>query len=244
MPNANIEFALPRRSLSRYIKATPLHALLKFAPWLVDKAYLYQPTERLLEYPFVHENIPFNGRGKILDVGSGSSTLPLELASKGYDVWSIDLVREYHRSIRQDNFTFVKGDIRKTNFPDAFFDIVTAVSTIEHTGFDNNETDSGGDKDAIREIKRILNPGGKLLLTVPFGREGIYFVKGRAQWRVYSLLSLKKLLEGFEITKMEFALLEGGSWRPANLEEAENIDSLSQPRWYSSKALVMVVAES
>ncbi len=174
-----------------------------------------------------------------MDVGSGISLLPIELASKGYQVWSIDLRTHYHGSIRHENLTFVEGDIRKTDFPDAFFDIVTAVSTIEHIGLVSSKPELDGDKDALQEIFRILKPGGNLLMTVPFGKRGVY----SGGWRVYDCSSLKELLGKFEMEKMNFALLEGESWRPASSEEAETIDSLSQPKWRSAKAVAMVVAK-
>ena len=65
----------------------------------------------------------------------------------------------------------------------------------------------------------------------------------RPDFRVYDFLSLRELLDKFEIKKMNFALLEEGSWRPASLEEAESVDSLSQPKWYSAKAVAMIVAK-
>lgn len=242
MPNANIELLLPRTSIFGFLKGSPLHALLRFAPWLVDKTYGFHPTERILEYPFIHENIPFGGESNILDIGSGSSLLPFELASKGYQVWSIDLKTGYRKSIRHNKFTFVEGDIRHTNFPGAFFDIVTAVSSIEHIGFNGSSVNPKGAKEALQEIARMLRPEGKLLMTTPFGRRGVYSIKGKPAWRVYDLSSLKGLLGSFEIEKMQFALLEDGSWRPATLEEAEAIDSLSESTWFSSKAVAMVVA--
>ncbi len=242
MPNANIEIAQPRRGLFLYFKACPLHVFLRFAPWLADKTFTFQPAERVLEYPFVHENVPFNGGGKILDVGSGSTLLPLELASKGYQTWSIDLKKGYHHSINY-NLTCVQADIRKTNFPDSFFDIVTAVSSIEHVGLVGKKTCLEGDQDAVWEIFRILKHGGKFLITVPFGKDGVYAYKRHDLFRVYNYAHLKQLLSGFEIEKSQFAIQEEGNWRPSTLQEAEAVDSLSQSRWYSSKAVALVIGK-
>ena len=246
MSEANIDIAQPKRRPFLYLKACPLHVLTEFAPRLAAVLFIFQPTERILEYPFIHENTPFNfnSRGKLLDVGSGRSLLPFELASKGYQVWSIDFNKRYHRYISDyNNFTFVQGDIQKTSFLDSFFDIVVGVSSIEHIGLVGKKISPEGDKTAIQEISRILKPGGKLLITVPFGKaSGVYSVRTHDSFRVYDYAHLKELLDEFEIESEQFAVLERRSWRPSSLEEAEAVDSLSQSRWYSSKAVAMIAA--
>lgn len=244
MSEANIEIAQPRRRLFLYLKASPLHVLTEFAPWLAKAFFIFQPTERIVEYPFIHENVPFNGQGRILDVGSGRTFLPFELASKGYQVYSMDFNSKYHRYISDyKNFTFVEGDIRKTSFPDSFFDIVIGVSSIEHVGLVGKDTDLEGDKTAVREISRIIRPGGKFLITVPFSKQsGTYKVARHNSFRVYNYSRLKELLGGFDLETQQSAVLDGRSWRPSSLQEAEAVDSLSQPRWYSSKAVAMIVA--
>jgi SAM-dependent methyltransferase len=126
-------------------------------PWLTDKLFHLVINERIVDYSFVHQNIGLDGKGRILDVGCHGSKLVIELASLGYETYSIDGI-EY--PLQHPNFTFVQGDICKTPFPDDFFDAVTAVSTIEHIGLGRYEdpTYSNGDKKAVKEIKRILKP--------------------------------------------------------------------------------------
>ena len=80
-------------------------------------------------------------------------------------------------------------------------------------------------------------------MTVPFGRRGIYSTRGRPVWRVYDLPSLEELLSSFEVEKMKFAILRDGGWGPAELKEAESINSLSQREWHFSKAVAMVIAK-
>ena len=244
MTNANSSMIHTKKGkFSRLLSATPLQFLQKYAPWIADKVTVFRPTERLVEHPFIHENIPFCGDKRILDVGSGVSILPLELASKGYEVYAMDLARGYHRRIRHSRFTFVKGDIRRTEFPDNFFDTVTAVSSIEHIGLECRKIDLSGDRKAIQEIARILKPEGMLIITVPFGQKGLYPSEDHPCWRTYDLPALQLLLHPLEIELMKFALLgEDMSWRPGSLEEVKHIDSLCQHRWYSAKAIAMGIA--
>ena len=52
-------------------------------------------------------------------------------------------------------------DARALTFPDDSFDAVYSISVLEHIPDD-------GDSLALREIARVLRPGGRLCLTVPF----------------------------------------------------------------------------
>lgn len=71
-----------------------------------------------------------------------------------------------------------QSDLRKTPYPDDFFDLIFCVSTVEHIGLDNEAYQSApttsfskyGDMEAVREMYRITKPRGRLLLTVPFGK--------------------------------------------------------------------------
>lgn len=198
-------------------------------PRLRDKLFQISINERIVEIPWVHSQIKIE-RGKILDVGCYSSKLPIELASLGHEVWGID-VRNY--PLKHPNFTFVQGDICKTSFPSDFFDIITAVSTIEHIGMAvyNDPKYPDGDKKAIKEMRRILKPGGVIIMTIPFGKRAITW------YRTYDLPTLKELLHGLKIEKIEYAIKKGEIWTPASLEEVENIDSPT-----NAKAVALLVA--
>ena len=56
------------------------------------------------------------------------------------------------------------ADGRALPYPDRTFDSAYALSVVEHI---ENE----GDTRAIREMARVLKPGGRLCLTVPFAHE-------------------------------------------------------------------------
>ena len=56
-------------------------------------------------------------------------------------------------------------DARALAYPDGFFDRVFSISVLEHIPDD-------GDSQAMREIARVLTPGGTATLTVPFAAAG------------------------------------------------------------------------
>lgn len=155
-------------------------------------------------------------------MGGCESLLPLELASLGYEVFALD-VRDY--PLMHPRLISVKEDIRGTSFPSDFFDTAIALSTLEHIGlgFYGEPVDPHGDRKAAIEIFRILKPGGRFLLTVPFGRPAT-----TSGHRVYDAARLRALLAEFQIQEFLCHIRDGSTcWGPANIEEAELADSTS-----------------
>ncbi|MGI8425185.1 MAG: class I SAM-dependent methyltransferase [Actinomycetota bacterium] len=65
-----------------------------------------------------------------------------------------------------DNIQFMVSDIQNIPFPDQTFDVVVSCETVEHVTNPSM---------AVRELARVLKPGGRLLLTAPnyFGVMGL-----------------------------------------------------------------------
>lgn len=116
---------------------------------------------------------PEERRASILDVGS-PKTLGLYLGTKTAselvltDISKIN-VDEYKvmwqalSGRARGHVSFLLQDARSLQFPDSQFDVVYSMSVLEHI---EGET---GDSSAIRELLRVLKPGGLLLLSIPFG---------------------------------------------------------------------------
>jgi len=169
--------------------------------------YINRKDERAVEYPWVWENLTSSGR--ILDVGCGESGVCDELAKLGcYEVYGIDI-----RDVKPKGWIFIKADIRRTNFPCGFFDQIVCISTLEHIGmkaYGNNWIDEiNGDRMALLEMNRVLKVGGSMLITVPYGSKGDYWV------RFYNRHTLKGLLEGFN-WKAEYVKYVNGEWKPCS----------------------------
>jgi SAM-dependent methyltransferase len=135
--------------------------------------------ERIVEYPWLLAHLP-SGPGVLLDAGSALNFRFLlrrpELAVK--TIYICTLAPERH-SFWQLGVSYTFQDLRRTCFRDEFFDHVVSLSTLEHIGLDNGRFYTGKPEaqrdpdsyiDAVREMARILRPGGQLCLSVPYGR--------------------------------------------------------------------------
>ncbi len=174
-------------------------------------------TERVIEYPFVFEALG-GIRGRVLDIGCCHSRLPLALASRGLTVVGIDF-NPY--PFRHPNLRAVRADVMQTPFTASTFDAVIAVSVIEHIGLGHYADPAArrGDCVAVAEIARILRPGGRAVITVPFGRPITDDWK-----RVYDRARLGELLAPLCLQRLEFAVGRGGVWVPATDREAAVVD--------------------
>jgi SAM-dependent methyltransferase len=70
----------------------------------------------------------------------------------------------------------VLGDMTKSSFKDATFDLIWCISALEHFGMDNSGYTGSFKRErhmdilALMEMLRLLVSGGELLVTVPYGK--------------------------------------------------------------------------
>ncbi len=95
---------------------------------------------------------------KILNAGAATGVSSLMLSEYGaltsleLDQSSCDFMKEEY------DLDVVCSGLEKTPFPDKHFDLICAFDVIEHIK-DHEQS--------VKEMKRILKPGGKIFLTVP-----------------------------------------------------------------------------
>jgi SAM-dependent methyltransferase len=101
---------------------------------------------------------------RALDVGCGVGRLMLRMARRGCRVTGVELMRPDLRSARRllrevwQQVELIEGDGGRLPFADESFDFVTCTETLEHVA------DYGL---ALRELARVLRPGGGLVVSVP-----------------------------------------------------------------------------
>jgi len=99
--------------------------------------------------------------GRILDVGCGPGMMAPAMISRGCDFWGVDpspKMIEICRSrfAENDRIHFLSGDAIRLGLPDRFFDAVLCMGVIDALR-DRHR--------AVREMLRVLKPGGTLIVT-------------------------------------------------------------------------------
>jgi ubiquinone/menaquinone biosynthesis C-methylase UbiE len=197
-----------------------------------DRPVLVSVSERILEHIFVHTRLP-PPPAHVLDLGCAESTNAIELASFGYRVEGVDL---RPLPVLHPAFAMIRADVTRLPFADQTFDAVVSLSTIEHVGLDwyGPISERPTDHQAIQEARRVLRPGGRLILTVPFGRPVMTPVQ-----RVYDRALLDGLLRPFQCLETVYGIRDGEAWSlTADGAAAECVHSAERV-----SAVALVVAE-
>jgi len=185
-------------------------------------------NERIVELAFVNKQIELDGKGKrILEFGCTRSNLALQLASLGYDVVGVDL-REY--TFTHPRLKFYKGDLMDFEDNKKGFDYITAISSVEHIGLGayGEERRESALYEITSKLSHLLKQGGKIIITVPFGRryqDG--FLRSFTHEEILSLFrsdNLKFITERF-YRRSDFKFYE-----PVKLEEAKEVSNSKMNR--------------
>ena len=183
--------------------------LLKIEPFLMQLycryRYAASPNlreDRNIEYSWVVANLP-EGTERALDFGCGTSYLALTAAQRGAKTTAIDLT-PIHWFYIHPNLNFIQKDIFDSGFAPETFDLIINCSTVEHIGivgrYGIRKSHPGGDIEAMAEMRKLLKPEGKMLLTIPIGQDIIF----PPLHRVYGKRRLPKLLDGYIVKKEEY----------------------------------------
>jgi SAM-dependent methyltransferase len=138
-------------------------------------------------------------RPRILDVGCGTGANLLMLSKYG-DAEGVDVSEDALAFCRERGLEKVKlGAGEELPYEDGTFDLVTAFDVVEHM-----DDDLAG----LTEMRRVLRPGGRVLLFVP----AFMFLWGLQDdvsnhRRRYRLPELRRVLEqaGFEVERTTYA---------------------------------------
>ncbi len=188
--------------------------------------YGHRLDERIVEYPWILSRLNSKHKGMLLDAGS---TLNFDFILShpvliNRTVYIYTLAPE--AVISWSNISYIYGDLRSTAFKDELFDDIACISTLEHVGMDNTflYSDDQGFKEsaghdflkAVNEFKRILKPGGRLFITVPFGEyENMGWFQ---QFNLDMVNSIVEIFKGREAKVTYYQYLASG-WRSSTADQ-------------------------
>ena len=139
---------------SHYVVEAPAHT----KEW-----FLEAEQHRYVTYaPWMPETMEFDRHGgeEVLEIGGGMGTDLVQFALHGARVTDLDL-SSGHLTLAKENFVvrglqgrFIQQDAEKLDFEDNTFDLVYSNGVLHHTPNTHH---------VVREIRRILKPGGKVI---------------------------------------------------------------------------------
>jgi SAM-dependent methyltransferase len=145
----------------------------------------------------------------LLDIGSYRHFV-LGL-SAGFEVTALD-VRPRRTGLGTE--TILLGDASRIPAPDAAFDAVVSLSSLEHFGLGRygDAVDLGADSAAAAEMRRVLRPGGVLVVTTSLtaGPPALAF----NAHRIYGLEQVRAFFAGMERVDERFFSHDAGGEVP------------------------------
>lgn len=114
-----------------------------------------------------------------------------------------------------------KSDLTNLPFEAGSIESLSCMHVVEHIGLGRygDKLDPDGDLKAIKELKRVLAPGGNLLFVVPVGQARVQF----NAHRIYDPVDLLEKFKGWEL--MDFSLVDdqGRFWFKTSISQAKDL---------------------
>jgi len=159
-----------------------------------------------------------DGRGNLLDIGCGPAVLTEDLLRIGYKYYGVDISPQMieransfipHNSYSDRcKFSVQRGE--RLDFPDNFFDCVLCIGVIEYLQDDSL---------ILAEIKRVLKPLGKLILSVPNLASPFSLLDKTASVVIKTTLNLFKINPAFSRERLTFRTdIRDKYYFPGNLD--------------------------
>jgi len=136
---------------------------------------------------------------RILNIGCGPGVMSKELSQKGYNLVELDIskkmVKEAIKKSKQLKIKnmplFFVGDIENLCFLDSQFDAIICLGTLQLVN----------DKKAIKEMYRVLKPGGTIIIAVPTKRVISSFLKiiiNPLKPLIYKIIKRERIITNFK----------------------------------------------
>jgi SAM-dependent methyltransferase len=166
---------------------------------VADAVSIQRPTKYRIVYEYLRGDL-----GRVADIGCGPGVFTRYLCERASEVWAADVdeaslgrVRARHRD--KSNLRCVATYADRLAFADGKVDTLLLLEVLEHLP---------DDAACIREVCRVLAPGGRFVLSVPVPpgevNEGDPWGHKREGYQLYQLQALLEN-NGFEVQNHSFA---------------------------------------
>lgn len=180
--------------------------------------------ERVVEFPWLFAQSP---AGRVLDAGSALNHQEIvqRLLPRVAALHVVTLAPE-ERSFNELGVSYLYADLRELPLASGHYDTIVSISTLEHVGMDNThygaDTPAAGDpagalRAAVAELRRVLAPGGTMLVSVPYGRP-----EAHGWLRQFDQAALEDLVSAAGPGEADIRVFRhgGDGWQPSTLGAA------------------------
>ncbi len=129
--------------------------------YVKEQDYWWHVGKRAIVYSLLDRYLPRNKsrhERRALDLGCGTGLNLDHLSDYAQPVGTDFSEEALHFCLQRGHKLLCKADAAELPFPDKQFDIITALDVIEHLD---------DDLDALTQLRRVLRPGGLLIISVP-----------------------------------------------------------------------------
>jgi len=133
----------------------------KFQPY-VEKLVRWVGSRHI---SYLSRGLPPGGR--VLDVGCGRGVILGALADRGFEVHGVERTASAARGVDPRAHVRIASHLAEAAYPEGHFDEVVIWHVLEHLD---------GPDATLREVHRVLRPGGRLVVAVP------NFSSAQARW--------------------------------------------------------------
>lgn len=197
------------------VRMDPIPTLEELATFYAKDYYAYRPlakssfirtlAKRTFKTQINTHNPAFETPGEFLDVGCGSGEYLRLMKGRGWHVRGVEPSSFGAAQAKKDGLDVFNGTLNDARFPSNSFDYIRSNHSFEHVP---------NPREVLRDVYRILRPGGKLFIGVPNTASVAYRLFGKYWWYLgipvhtygYSTANLCQFLrsEGFEIEKVYY----------------------------------------
>lgn len=153
----------------------------------------------------VRNMIPFQGEGKILDIGAGSGSFLAFMKTLGWSPYGVDISPKAVERARAQGVRMFQGEVSDASLADRFFDVITLRAVLEHVHHP---------VETLQEVHRILKDQGIVYIVVPniaslnfyLFRRFWYGLEAPRHLYAYSPSTMRRLAQrtGFVVLSMRF----------------------------------------